>query len=88
MAKEVNLNKEYLCRLFKKATKKTISDYINLVRISKASEFLKKNISISEVAMMSGFSSLSYFNKVFKDYKHCSPGTYKKIYSKADMLIE
>ncbi len=86
LAKIVNLNKDYLCRLFKKATQGTISDYINLVRICNAEEQLKKNLTISEVAYSVGFSSFSYFNTVFKKYKYCSPSTYKKIYSRPDAL--
>lgn len=85
LAKTVNLNKDYLCRLFKKATNKTISDYINLVRVSNAEELLKKNLNVTEAAYNVGFSSLSYFNTIFRKYKHFSPSIYKKIYSGRDM---
>ncbi len=76
----VNLNSEYLCRLFKKTTGSTISDYINFVRISKAEQLLSTtDKTISEISMDSGFASVSYFNRVFKNYKKCSPSVYKKI---------
>lgn len=76
----VNLNSEYLCRLFKKATGSTIGDYINFVRISKAEKLLSTtDKTISEISMDTGFASVSYFNRVFKSYKKCSPSVYKKI---------
>lgn len=78
-AKLLSINKNYLCRLFKKATGTTITEYLNFVRICKAEELLKKNLSISDVAYSVGFSSLSYFNRIFKKYKQCSPSYYKSM---------
>ncbi|MBR5157859.1 MAG: AraC family transcriptional regulator [Clostridia bacterium] len=80
LASLVNLNSEYLCRLFKKVTGSTIGDYINFVRISKAEKLLSTtDKTISEISMDTGFASVSYFNRVFKSYKKCSPSVYKKI---------
>ncbi len=80
LASLVNLNSEYLCRLFKKVTGSTIGDYINFVRISKAEKLLSTtDKTISEISMDTGFASVSYFNRVFKNYKKCSPSVYKKI---------
>ncbi|MBQ4515638.1 MAG: helix-turn-helix transcriptional regulator [Clostridia bacterium] len=80
LASLVNLNSEYLCRLFKKTIGSTIGDYINFVRISKAEKLLSTtNKTISEISMDTGFASVSYFNRVFKCYKKCSPSAYKKI---------
>ncbi len=75
----LNLNKQYLCRLFKRATGSTIIDYLNFVRTCKAEAFLKEDMNISDVAYKVGFSSPSYFNKIFKRYKLCTPLTYKRI---------
>lgn len=75
----LNLNKQYLCRLFKRATGSTIIDYLNFVRTCKAEGFLKSDMNISDVAYKVGFSSPSYFNKIFKRYKLCTPLTYKRI---------
>lgn len=83
LAKLSSLNKEYLCRLFKKATGATLTDYLNFVRVCKAEELFKTDINISEISYMTGFSSLSYFNKIFKKYKHCTPTAYRKAYSAA-----
>lgn len=75
-----NLNCDYLSRQFKRATGSTIGEYINFVRLSKAEKLLSTtDASILQIAMATGFSSLSYFNRVFKKYKKCSPSAYKKI---------
>lgn len=79
IGKKTNLHKNYICRLFKKVTKKTITEYITHVRISEAKELLKSNIPISEIAYKVGFSSQSYFNKVFKKHLLYTPLEYKKL---------
>ena len=61
----LNLNESYFCRLFKKATGSTFTEYLNFVRICKAEHMIKNGASISESAYGVGFSSLSYFNRVF-----------------------
>ncbi len=80
-ASQLNLNKSYICRLFKKTTGYTIMDYINFIRIHHAQELLKTDMTISDICYEVGFSSLSYFNRVFKKYKQHSPSYYKGIYT-------
>lgn len=80
LSKTANLSSEHLCRVFKKVYGRTLGDYINFVRVSKAEKMLSTTEkTISEVALDTGFASLSYFNRVFKKYKNCSPSVYKKI---------
>lgn len=86
-ASQLHMNKDYFCRLFKKATGATVMDYINFVRVCKAEELLRTDWSVSDVSYTVGFSSLSYFNRIFKKYRLCSPSVYKKIYKHSDKLI-
>ena len=79
LAESLNINKHYLCRLFKLATGKTITDYINFVRTEKAIDFLKNGISVTETSYKAGFASVTYFEQIFKKYKFCSPTAYKKL---------
>ena len=76
----VNMNPSYFCRFFKKATGKTIMEYINFVRIWKAEDLLSlTDDSVLDISMEVGFSSVSYFNRVFKRLKGTSPMKYRKI---------
>ena len=85
----LNFNKSYFCRLFKKATGITVMDYINFVRIQNAEELLKTEMNISEISYAVGFLSVSYFNRIFKKHKCCSPTAYRKtISNNVDSLIK
>lgn len=68
----------YFCRIFKTATGATFTEYLNFVRICKAEKMLARtNNSILEISETVGFSSVSYFNRVFKKYRNCSPRGYR-----------
>lgn len=76
----LNMNPAYFCRVFKKATNSTFTEYLNFVRILKSEKLLTSNSgSVSEIALNVGFSSVSYFNRVFKRFKGVSPSVYRKI---------
>lgn len=78
----VKYNKYTICHTFKAVTGSTIFEYINFSRVHYAVEKLKetKN-SILEIATECGFSSATYFNRVFKSFFGCSPSVYKKLLS-------
>ncbi len=76
---ELGFNSVYLCRIFKKATGKTITDYINYIRIQNCLELLKtKDLNITEIGLSCGFSNIPHFNSIFKKQMGCSPGEYRK----------
>ncbi len=83
----LSLNPSYFCRLFKKAIGSTFTEYLNFVRICKAEHLLKGDSNISDTAYSVGFSSLSYFNRIFKKHKFCSPSEYKKISRKHEHFV-
>lgn len=75
----VNISKYYFCRQFKAHTGLTVMKYILKTRIALAKSELKKtNLSITEISEKYGFSSISYFCRVFKEEEHCSPLQYRK----------
>ncbi len=79
LSRILNLNSSYFCRLFKQATNSTFIEYLNFVRICKAERMLSvSDKSISDISLDLGFASVSYFNKIFKKYKGCTPTEYKK----------
>ena len=76
----VNMNSSYFCRLFKSVTGKTLMEYINYVRIWKSENLLTStDESVLDISVETGFSSVSYFNRVFKKLKGTSPAVYRKI---------
>lgn len=80
LAKMSFLNESYFCRFFKNATGKTVVNYINEIRIEKASVLLKNtDESITDVAMNVGFDDVNYFVRVFKKIKKITPGEFKKL---------
>lgn len=78
VANNFNLSPYYFSRSFKECMGCNLIDYINIVRIKKAKELLKKNeMSIKEIGYTVGYSDPNYFSKVFKKYEGYSPKEYK-----------
>jgi AraC-like DNA-binding protein len=70
------------CRFFKARTNKTFSLFLNEVRISKACQLLiNGESSIKRICYEVGFSSLTNFNRTFKNFKGISPSSYRDSYS-------
>lgn len=75
----VKYNKYTVCHTFKAVTGSTIFEYINFLRVYSAAEKLKETEnSVLEIATDCGFSSATYFNRVFKNFFGCSPSVYRK----------
>ena len=78
LADIAGFSKFHFARLFKQFTNVSYYDYLTRKRIEHAETLLiTPDISITEVAMQSGFNSLSTFNRVFKNMKNCTPSEYK-----------
>ncbi len=70
-------SKYYVIHIFKKITGFTVSDYINMVRITEGARLLKNSkLSIGKIAAEVGFSDQSYFSKMFKKQMGCTPTVY------------
>ena len=73
------LNEAYLSRIFKIETHKTLNNYLNELRISKAKQLLKKrDIKVKEVAQLVGIKDQLYFNRVFKKFCGENPTEYQE----------
>lgn len=81
LAAVAGYSKYHFSRIFKQYNSMSYLQYIN-ARRTKAAEslLLDPDIPITEVAMRAGFKSLTTFNRVFKDIKHCTPTDFKKLY--------
>lgn len=75
-------SKFYFTRIFKECTGQTFMEYLRSVRISEAEKLLLDNQTpISSIAFQSGFSSLTTFNRIFKQIKGCAPSEYRSYYA-------
>lgn len=76
---QLHISKYYLCHTFKETLGMTIFDYILAKRIALAKKrLLYTDESISEVSLSTGFSSFSYFSKIFKELEGVSPKDFRK----------
>ena len=69
----------YFSRVFKQVTKYNFVEYLALQRVRAAQMLLSDtHIPITEISSRAGFKSISTFNRVFRQYKSCSPSEYRK----------
>ncbi len=78
-ARAVNTSAHYFCKMFKKTTRMTFTEYLTRIRIEKAKNLLyNPNKRVSEVAFDIGFESLSQFNRSFKRITGETPTSFRK----------
>lgn len=78
VAKAVNMSAFYFCKMFKKATGMTFTDYLARIRVEKVKNLLlNPHKRISEAAFEAGFQSLSQFNRVFRRIAGEAPTAYR-----------
>lgn len=79
LTKEFNINKSYLCELFKKETGLTINNYIHKLKIDAAKKMLiYSDYSPIDISNYFCFSSHSHFISIFKKFTKMTPNEYKK----------
>jgi AraC-like DNA-binding protein/ligand-binding sensor protein len=78
VAAAVHTSTFYFCKLFRKVTGTTFTEFVSRTRIEKAKNLLlNPNLRISEIAYEVGFQSLTHFNRVFKKVMGESPTDYR-----------
>ncbi|MBU2949370.1 AraC family transcriptional regulator [Tamlana agarivorans] len=78
LCSEFGISPSKLQEGFKLMHGRTVTDHLRTVRVRKAENYLKNtDMNISEVVYSIGFSSRSYFSKIFKESYNCSPSEYK-----------
>ncbi len=79
----VHISKYHFCRKFKKCIGLTVMNYILKTRIISAKSLLEQtSLSVTEISGRCGFSSISYFCRVFKEDTGRSPLEYRKKHCK------
>ena len=87
VAKAMHVSTFYFCKMFKKATGLTFTDYLSRVRVAKAKTLLlNPHLRISEIAYDVGFQSLTHFNRMFRKVVGESPTSYRDTKSVRQLL--
>jgi AraC-like DNA-binding protein len=74
----VGVSRFYFCKLFKRATGMTLTEYVTRVRLERAKTLLvDPALRVSEIVYAVGFGSIPRFNSVFKRYVGMPPTDYR-----------
>ncbi len=79
IARTVGMSQSAFCHYFKRVTGRTLSSFINEVRIGHARKLLiDSDRSIAEIAYASGYENLSNFNRHFHELTKMTPKEYRQ----------
>lgn len=79
IADQLNLDRSYLARQFKKRTNQSIQGYILNVRLMEAKRYLMQGYTVKEAANLCGFNDTANFSKLFAREDGLSPQAWKKV---------
>ncbi|HBH85280.1 MAG TPA: hypothetical protein DDY34_15985 [Bacteroidales bacterium] len=78
IAAHLKISCAYLSEIFKKNTQKTLPQYLNELRISKAKELLQNTHNrVTEIAYEVGFRNFDHFIRVFKSFERVTPTEFR-----------
>ena len=79
LASQLNMHPSYLGNIFHQQTGYYFNDYLNEERLKYAAELMKETpLKMKEIVDKSGFSSQTYFNRLFKRKYGTSPLAYRR----------
>ena len=74
VARALHVSPFYFCKMFKKATGLTFTEYLSRTRVERAKTLLlNPHLRVSEIAYSVGFQSLTHFNRRFHEFTGESP---------------
>jgi len=78
-ARIAGLSPSAFCRFFKSTTGKTMTEYVNDLRVSHACRLLvETDHPITDIGLHSGFSNISNFNRRFREITGATPRAYRR----------
>lgn len=78
---QFNINPQYLQKQFKRYMGISPSEYVILLRMTKAKELLRgSKMSIGDIALSVGIDNLGYFTRRFKSQEGMTPQAYRKLW--------
>ena len=80
MAAQAGFSKFHFARAFKEAYGESPANYLTRRRLERAKDLLRSaNLTVTEVCMLVGFSSLGSFSSRFSELVGMSPSTYRQL---------
>ncbi|MCX7715363.1 MAG: helix-turn-helix domain-containing protein [Clostridia bacterium] len=79
-AGELGISTYYFCKMFKKTMGMSATNFIMLCRLQKAKQLLveKRDWTVKQISLECGYSSISYFSKIFLENEGLTPLEYRK----------
>lgn len=75
----ISMNRSAFCRYFRSRSNRSLTDYIQELRVGQACKLLSGSMSdILYIGVKCGFNTPSHFNKVFKRHTGLTPSEYRK----------
>ncbi|KKI89394.1 hypothetical protein WQ54_26340 [Bacillus sp. SA1-12] len=88
ISEKIGLPEKFVSQLFKEQLGEFVSDYIEKIRINKASELLvTTDQTIEEISIHVGYNSAHSFRRAFKRVLHVTPKVYRQTISYNDGTI-
>lgn len=79
LAEIAHMTPQAFCAYFKNKTNKTVFTYINDLKLGYSCKLLiEAKLNIEQIAFESGFNSITFFNRKFKEKMKMTPKTYRK----------
>lgn len=79
MADIFGISEYYFCREFRKYTNRSFIEYLQITRVMNAKRlFMETDMNVTQVAMQTGFSNLTHFNRVFRSISGETPSSYRR----------
>lgn len=83
-----NLHPSAFCRFFREKTGKSLSEYINDMRIGYACRLvIEGKLSVSQIGFECGFNNISNFNRTFKKHTGFTPSGYFREFHKTAYIL-
>ena len=77
IARQMNLDRRYLSRIFKQKSGQTIQEFLISVRMEEAQKLLLQGLSVEQTASLCGYEDTCNFSKMFKRKIGVSPQIWK-----------
>ncbi len=82
ISERFHMDQASLCRFFKRATGRTMTAYLNELRVGAAAQLLiETDLSVLDIGFRAGFGNYSNFNRQFKRIKGFGPRTLRHHFS-------